>query len=283
MTASLQSFVWLADGTGLTPPAEFTAIRERVDTLAAMSRPNLLRLTEAVRTGNGDLATLRSLAISECYTSDIVEQVYAAARLELCSLWEPVGAKNYHGLADRFNDAAKRFTACTSRVDVNAVPAEIIDADSKALAAWKSAAAISIELEDLMMPLACAAELAGMGSDLFAMTFDDNTALIPLCVDVTGQHRRRLWDAWHSTESRCGRWGSLAALGVKIRAASNPEALQLFPPPQLPGVAFVPGPSGTTVEPFDPEDLDQAGVIKRLADAMTGRNSDQNGGLELPS
>src|SRR5262245_54431428 len=195
MTSSLTAHTWLVDGSTVEPPRLWRELRERYDTFAAMQRPNLLKLSEAVLTGDGDITTLRSLAISECYNSDVTDQVAAAARLELCRLWEPVAAKNYHGLADRFNDAAKRFTACTTRVDVNAVPAEIIDADAKALTALKSAVAISTELEDLMMPLGCAAELCGAASDLFTMSFDNNTALIPLCLDVTNVHKRKLWEA----------------------------------------------------------------------------------------
>ena len=272
MTDQLQSHRWLVDGTRITPPPEWIALRQRVDELAAMQRLNLWRLIQAVITGDGDLPTLKALAVAEVYPSDVVDQVNAAAHDELSRLYEPVAQRNYRTLAAKFDDAAKRFTACCSRVDVSAVPAEIIDANSKALQAWKDAAVIATELEDLVMQLGCTAELCGMPSDLFAMTFDNNTALIPLTVDTTNLHRRKLWQAWHSTDGRCRRWGPLADLGAKIRAASDPAAVALFPPPAETGVRFEYTESGFKSVPFDPEDPENhTGPVSKLVNAITGR------------
>jgi hypothetical protein len=56
------------------------------------------------------------------------------------------------------------------------------------------------------------AELCGVYSG-------DETTLLPLVIDPTGCHRRRLWESWRANDARCGRWSALAGLGARIRAA----------------------------------------------------------------
>jgi hypothetical protein len=47
--------------------------------------------------------------------------------------------------------------------------------------------------------------------------------LLPLLIDASGLHRRRVWEAWQANGERTGRWGALAVLGAPIRACPLDE------------------------------------------------------------
>jgi hypothetical protein len=62
--------------------------------------------------------------------------------------------------------------------------------------------------------LTVAAQLANAHVD------DGDGSALTLCVSPLDMGRRALWQAWETTEGRCGRWGALHKLGAKIRAAN---------------------------------------------------------------
>ena len=77
---------------------------------------------------------------------------------------------------------------------------------------WLDTAKNAAALDRLVPILQAAAELCGVYSG-------DDTALLPLVIDTSSLHRRRVWEAWKAAGERCGRWSALAALGARIRAA----------------------------------------------------------------
>jgi hypothetical protein len=78
--------------------------------------------------------------------------------------------------------------------------------------AWFDTAKFAARLDSLVPVLCAAIELCG----IYAV---DDTVLLPLTVDPSGLHRRRVWEAWKADGVRCGRWQALAGLGARIRAA----------------------------------------------------------------
>jgi hypothetical protein len=82
----------------------------------------------------------------------------------------------------------------------------------------------------LLVPIvATAAQLCGIDVDV-----DDDATLIPLVVDTTGLHRRRLWECFLTKDGdgRVGKWGALAALGATIRALPNLAEHQAYTEPK---------------------------------------------------
>src|SRR5262249_22528557 len=86
-----------------------------------------------------------------------------------------------------------------------------------------------------------------------------DAVLIALSVNVTDQHRRRVWEAWESTGG-CGRWSALHAAGLAIRAlpADQLDAFEPYRSPKPLQEQLVPiSPMGTyenvVVDPEDPQ------------------------------
>jgi hypothetical protein len=50
----------------------------------------------------------------------------------------------------------------------------------------------------------------------------------PLTIDTTGQHRRRLWEAFDEQGGRCGRWSKLHRLNATVRAAPDPSTVEEY-------------------------------------------------------
>jgi hypothetical protein len=309
--ATLQAHVWLVDSlapAGIEPPREWSLLRSRFDEVAGMERRCLGKLiSEVLHPAGGDLALLRAAAVAEVRTSDVTDQVGARVHEELGRIYAPHATKNYKTVAAKFDSIAKEFTAAARIVDVEYGAATIVEADPKHIEVWRSAPALAEELDRLLDPLAAAAELAGAPGDLMAMDFDAALIQLPLTVNVEGQHRRRLWRAWHALPaeqpdpgplttvsmlpeappaSRCRRWSRLIyECRAIIRAHPNPSELELFTVPQPVGVKFVPRrDGGHDMQRFDPEDEPaHPSVVKRLAGALTGRNNDHNDdGSEIP-
>ena len=78
--------------------------------------------------------------------------------------------------------------------------------------AWSSAEQLAHRLTAALDGLSAAASLAGVNTSA-------PEHLLALCVDTTGCHRRRVWEAWETTTGRTTRWGALLALVATLRAA----------------------------------------------------------------
>ena len=97
----------------------------------------------------------------------------------------------------------------------------------------------------------------------------DHQFTLPLAVDVTGQHRRHIWTAWHAS-GRASRWCALRALGADIRANRDPASLEAYRPP-LPFERRTETRNGE-VRSFsvDPEDADYSPPAKPFVYAGQG-------------
>jgi hypothetical protein len=266
----------------VAPPGEWCQLKARLDTLqtAVHNTDEMLgRLTAAVVDGNGsDIAGLYVGACGEAalqQTDVVLGHVYDHAAARFHEIYAKAAPEAYRLLAAQFNAAAKGFTDATKVTDVTAGAGVIIKADSKSLKAWRDAENYAAALDSLVEPLAAAAILARRIDQPEAIGADPATLHIPLTVDTAGHHPRKLWHAWHQLSGdehsgpvtlesftpetrfepgRCGRWARLAALHAKIRAVSDPAALQLFPPPRPYFVEFVSdGRGGRTQVRRDPE------------------------------
>src|SRR5262249_48175289 len=121
-----------------------------------------------------------------------------------------VATENYAKVAEIFDAAASQFTACAKQVDVEASGESMVDQPDKARKAWLDARKYAHRLGKLLPSLHAAAQLAGIpesaGRDAGPRGASRRDAvLIALSVNVTDQHRRRVWEAWESTGG-CGRW-----------------------------------------------------------------------------
>lgn len=147
--------------------------------------------------------TVQVAAVNEA----VAAQVFPALRLE----YNKVAAANYDALREAFNTTAKEFTAACNTVDPDAEPAELMDATDAHRKAWTTAAYLAPKLTAQIPALITAAKLAGA-----IITGNDDQ--LPLTANPGDQHRRRIWEAWDTTEGRAGKWAALIKAGATIEA-----------------------------------------------------------------
>jgi hypothetical protein len=123
-----------------------------------------------------------------------------------------VAAANYAKVAAEFDRVAGEFTTAAVAGNPEADASALVGEADPARKGWLDAAVYAAELDRLVPVLQAAAELCGIDTR-------DDTWLLPLVIDTTGMHRRRVWEAWQVEGGRCGRWAALAGLGAQIRAA----------------------------------------------------------------
>jgi hypothetical protein len=196
------------------PPPAWTELRQRWDEFTAFTDvPMREQLVAAVLAGAGDIPMLRALANAEALPerSDIVIAVRAEVYPRLIAAYSEVARSNYARVAKEFDAAATEFTAAAKRCDPEASSDSIVGQPDPVRKGWLDSTVCATKLEQLVPILRAAAELCGVSTA-------DDTALLPLLVDPTGCHRRRLWEAWQAAGERTGRWGALAGLGARIRA-----------------------------------------------------------------
>ena len=196
-------------------PKAWTELRERWDEfLDFHARPIQQQLIAAVVDGTGDLPMLRALAAAEASSSrgDVVIAVRGVTYPKLIELYSEVADTNYGKVGKEFNAVAGEFTAAAKQCDPEANAETLIDQPDAVRTGWLDAQRFAARLDKLVPILVAAVELCGISAR-------DDTWLLPLLVDPTGLHRRKLWGAWRSAGERCGRWSALAALGARIRAS----------------------------------------------------------------
>lgn len=249
---------------GIPAPPEWVALRERYAKFIELPDHGVDRLAKGIVTGTGDLTELRAVAMAEAmarqsHDAGINERVQQAVLEELVRIYASAAPRNYKLAAGRFDTAAKAFTNAASHLDLDANGDQLVTVSSAARQAWLDAPSLATELEESLHTLCAAAALAGAPTDVAFVNgaTDIPTAAhqIALACDPGKCHRRKVWLAWLNTDKRTGRWGALAALGVKIRAANTPTiAPYKEPEPFVPVVN-----SGGRIENWDPHDGDLPG------------------------
>lgn len=137
----------------------------------------------------------------------VATEIYPALRLE----YNKVAATNYDALREAFNTTAKAFTAACNAVDPNAEAEALMDATDAQRKAWTTAAVLAPKISAQIPALITAAKLAGT-------IVRDSDDQLPLTTNPGEQHRRRIWEAWDSTEGRAGKWAALIKAGAVIEA-----------------------------------------------------------------
>ena len=147
--------------------------------------------------------------------ASVTSVVSSAVLAELVSLYQPVGQRNYKTIADRFDQAARSFTAAVSICDPAVDSSAVIRLSERERSAWLGAEVCANELDELLQPLAAAAFLAGAPGAICVLNEDAAALQLPLTVDVDKLHVRKAWAAWADTTTRCGRWAAIHRLGAK--------------------------------------------------------------------
>ncbi|WP_131806209.1 hypothetical protein [Mycolicibacterium conceptionense] len=215
--------VSLLEKNGVPAPAEYVALRERIDSFKAISRPLVDRLVEAVLSGKDAdrVAEYRAAAIAEQIRSDVDETVVTAGWRRLKEIYSTVALDNYQAIAARWNAAAEEFTAAVGVVDPGASADVVIELDSKSQKLWKRGRELSAQLDELSVILQTAGMLAGISnaetnqnSPVTGQWQDGmKSMLIGLCADPGDLHRRQVWQEWDRG------WAATVQLGVTLRAA----------------------------------------------------------------
>jgi len=235
-----------------TLPAEVTDLRARYAEFRRITEetPILDRIVEGLTTAPGaDLPALWAGALAESghsqpHRNDVLEAIRVRVNEHLRDLYSRCAGDVYRELAQRFDTTAAELTKAAQITDPEADAESLIAASEKQRRAWTAAAEHAAALTQQLPALGAAATLAGLGDG-------DPDILLPLCVDVTGQDRAALWQAWDtdSTEelshrraaaagsntgvialhSRTHRWGALLALGAPLRAHPADRPFEVFP------------------------------------------------------
>jgi len=243
---------------GVGPPQAWTELYERFTAFLSDKGDAAERLTQAVIAGDTDaIASLRPLALAEAITEG---QPQTAARVnnavrsaifeQLRTLYAQQAEATYSALADQFDTVAKKFTAAADLVDPGAEAEAILTAPAKTRNAWTEAPVLAARLDELVPALHAAATLCGT-----VTAKGPDALLLPLTVDVTGQHRRHIWAAVNST-GRAGRWGTIVALGATIRAHRDPASVEPYRQPRPFETRTQTTAGETRVYQVDPEDHD---------------------------
>lgn len=240
---------------GGTVPDTYITIESRWDRYLELEHNTTTLLAEALTSGDDttDLTQLRALALAEragnIEQADLTKELKAPILVALRELYEQVATPNYKTLAEQFNATATAFTKAVHTIDPDLSAEQMVTEPDKARKAWTDAGILAVELDQQLPALQAAATLAGL-------RVHDTDALLPLTVDTTGHHRRRIWEAWESNTGRTGKWGAIARLGATIRAAH----LDTYTPYRRPApieVKYVRGTgpyAGSVRVEHDPED-----------------------------
>jgi len=252
-----RSAVQLVASAGVAPPKEWTLLSQRLDAFLDRSdTPIKDRLAAAIIEGADpiEIAELRAAAVAESLGPNLSERVVRDVRLavgsKLIEFYSKAAPGNYKRCADAFTQAAQKFSEAASRCDAEASSEAIVSHPDSVRDAWLGSEKHARTLDRLQSVLLASAELAGT----YRVTSDE--LLIPLVLDCSAAHRRKLWQAW-SAKGRCGHWAALAALnGVTIRACADLNTLEPYRQPKALQRKLVPtGERGKYTQVIhDPED-----------------------------
>jgi hypothetical protein len=252
--ASVDAIV--AQGGSVTDAFE----RTRAGWKATMTTPTIAELDSAiiVAIASGDaLEVERAMTAARIGTisaAPIRGRVARAVLLALKTAYAESASANYSTVASKFDEAAARITQYAAVVDLELAADAVVSLDAKSREAWMNGAIAARELDSALEALIGAAALAG------AQTRDNDGrpltgALIGLCCDCNGVHRRRAHEAWAASKGRVGRWAGLLALGVTLRAATL-DGFEPYREPRPLEVRQVRSGMGVRQVTVDPEDQD---------------------------
>jgi hypothetical protein len=97
--------------------------------------------------------------------STLMTIVTSAVQVELFNLSEPVALDGYRAVATVFDDTAAKFAACAAKSDPEANSEAMVGQSGPARTAWIDAVGHARRLDDLVVLLVAAAELAGIVVD----------------------------------------------------------------------------------------------------------------------
>jgi hypothetical protein len=284
---------------GVEIPQLWEQTRARFDEVDATGEIMLNRLIAAVLGDtDGDLPALYSAAVSEGLweNSDRVREPlrhHTVARLE--EVFQPLRAKAYGAVANRFNSAARQFADCARAVDPEATADEVIRLPAKQQRCWREAREHAAVMDKSLEPLRCAALLCGSLGEVAGTAFDAPTLLIPLVIENIGSlHRRQVWRCWENfvpaqappikpmttknmrepeqpNPGRTGKWGKLLGINAVLRAHPHPDRIELYRRPEPKGVRFEYDARGYRSVPFDPEGDVDPDVVIGTPDRLEGQ------------
>ena len=250
----LDSHISAVRALGVTPPLDWLDLVECFERYTCLDeRPSTARLISAVvDPENGDdIVALRADAFAEATAlpparAEVTAAIRAAVLTSLREYYQPHAVANYASAADYYDGLAQKFTATTDLVDPETDAAAMVDETEKLRRAWSTAEQLAHRLTAALAGLSAAASLAGVNT-----TAPEH--LLPLCVDPTGCHRRRIWEAFDTSTGRTQRWGALLGIGAVLRAADL-DGLQPYPRPRPMEVKQIPTGLGVRQIMVDPED-----------------------------
>ena len=257
---------------GVEMPPELEALRRRQTDFDNLGHPCLDRLVDQVTSGgptkNAGTAEMFALAVAESLNAShsgvIRKAVHDACHQQAVQIYRQVAADNYRAVAAEWNTLGAQFSGQAKLIDPEMPAIDAHRLPEPERQAWIAVEQTAHQLDLLQETLIAAAALAGVKDT------DLDTVVLPLCVDVDGHHRRRLWASFDTKGTRCSRWSALHALGATIRAhpAEQLDNLEPYaepapvqhvqrPDPDKPGrvtnVVIDPedGSSATLVAPFE--------------------------------
>ena len=195
----LDSHISAVRALGVEPPLDWTELLEYFERYTSLDeRPSTARLISAVvDPENGDdIVALRADAFAEATAlpparAEVTAAIRAAVLTSLREYYAPHAQANYAQAADYYDTLVKKFTSAADVVDPETDAVAMVDENDRTRRAWGDAERYAHLLTASLSALTAAARLAGT----------DTTApecLLPLFVDPTGLHRRKVWSAWET-------------------------------------------------------------------------------------
>jgi hypothetical protein len=220
---------------GIVFPKDWVLLRERYYAALAADVDDFAAVyCSAVASGaKADLGQLRAnalagIAASSAVQADLDNRLRSAVYPAAVAAWQPVSQANYQVVASLFDKGAQALTAALNLVPLDVDPASILKAEAPVREAFSDSIANAAALDELEPALVAAAEL--LGSTLPTVNY-----LIPLTVDTSHAHRRRIHLAWSDLTGRASRWGALVEAEGILRAHPDPTSIEPYetaPPPR---------------------------------------------------
>jgi hypothetical protein len=234
--------VRLISSAGITPPADWTAIRQRFEDFQKLDNPCAERLATAVVDGSADVPILRAMALAEFATRNqpvrgaVRDAVKASVTDALKKAYKPLADENYTAAAAHFDSLADKFAKLFATIDPDTAASELMAAPEKTRKAWAEAPDAAHAISRALSALQAAGELAGLkvaDPDKPSRSGRLDGQLSLVVANPGDVDRTTLWAAWDAQQhGRTGRWGALVRAGATLRAATL-DNYQWYPRPSV--------------------------------------------------